>query len=126
MRGEQGATWSDLAGYLGRHDGHARRSPRTASNANGRLSSSTRVRAIGVDFTYSCSRLSAALSSLLIGRVLLHDVPTVFALICSVMVGVAVVVTLLGPNTNRRVLEQNILLTEIPRSCAGRCLRLAP
>ena len=66
----------------------------------------TRARATGVGFTYSWSRLSAALSSLVIGRVLLHGVPAVFALICSAMVGVAVVVTLLGPKTNRRVLEQ--------------------
>jgi len=66
----------------------------------------TRTRATGVGFTYSWSRLSAALSSVVIGRVLLHGVAAVFVLICSAMVGVAAVVALLGPKTSRRVLEQ--------------------
>jgi putative MFS transporter len=66
----------------------------------------TRVRATGVGFTYSWSRLSAVLSSLLIGEVLEHSgVPAVFVLICSSMIGVAVIVAVLGPKTNRRILE---------------------
>jgi MFS transporter, putative metabolite:H+ symporter len=66
----------------------------------------TRARATGVGFTYSWSRLSAALSSLVIGRALVHGVPTVFALICAAMVGVAAVVARFGPRTNRQVLER--------------------
>jgi putative MFS transporter len=66
----------------------------------------TRIRATGVGFTYSWSRLSAALSSLLIGRVLEHSgVTAVFVVICSSMIGVALDVAVFGPKTNRRVLE---------------------
>jgi putative MFS transporter len=65
----------------------------------------TRIRATGVGFTYSWSRLSAAFSSLLIGAVLLHGVPAVFALLAAAMTGVAVIVAALGPRTNRVALE---------------------
>jgi putative MFS transporter len=65
----------------------------------------TRIRATGVGFTYSWSRLSAAFSSLLIGAVLLHGVPAVFALLAAAMTGVAVIVAVLGPRTNRVALE---------------------
>jgi len=63
------------------------------------------IRATGVGFTYSWSRLSAASSSLLIGAVLLHGVPAVFALLAAAMTGVAVIVAALGPRTNRVALE---------------------
>jgi MFS transporter, putative metabolite:H+ symporter len=66
----------------------------------------TRMRATGVGFTYSWSRLSAAFSSLLIGAVLLHGgVGAVFALLASAMCGVAVIIAWLGPSTNRIALE---------------------
>ena len=66
----------------------------------------TRIRATGVGFTYSWSRLSAAFSSLLIGTVLLHGVPAVFALLAAAMTAVAVIVAALGPRTNRVALEE--------------------
>ena len=66
----------------------------------------TRLRATGVGFTYSWSRLSAAFTSLLIGAVLVHGVPVVFALLAAAMILVAVVVGLLGPRTNGMVLEE--------------------
>jgi putative MFS transporter len=66
----------------------------------------TRIRATGVGFTYSWSRLSAAFSSLLIGVVLLRGVPAVFALLAAAMTGVAVIVAMLGPRTNRVALEE--------------------
>jgi MFS transporter, putative metabolite:H+ symporter len=66
----------------------------------------TRIRATGVGFTYSWSRLSAAFSSLLIGAVLVHGVPAVFALLASAMSGVAVIIALFGPRTNRLALEE--------------------
>jgi putative MFS transporter len=66
----------------------------------------TRIRATGVGFTYSWSRLSAAFSSLLIGAVLVHGVPAVFALLAAAMTAVAVIVATLGPRTNRVALEE--------------------
>jgi putative MFS transporter len=66
----------------------------------------TRIRATGVGFTYSWSRLSAAFSSLLIGAVLLRGVPAVFALLAAAMTAVAVIVAMLGPRTNRVALEE--------------------
>jgi MFS transporter, putative metabolite:H+ symporter len=66
----------------------------------------TRIRATGVGFTYSWSRLSAALSSLLIGAVLVYGVPAVFVLLASAMTGVAVIIAVLGPRTNRMALEE--------------------
>jgi putative MFS transporter len=66
----------------------------------------TRLRATGVGFTYSWSRLSAAFTSLLIGAVLVYGVPVVFAVLAAAMVLVAVVVGFLGPRTNGMVLEE--------------------
>jgi putative MFS transporter len=66
----------------------------------------TRIRATGVGFTYSWSRLSAAFTSLLIGAVLAHGVPAVFALLAAAMTGVAVIIAALGPRTNRVALEE--------------------
>ena len=66
----------------------------------------TRIRATGVGFTYSWSRLSAACTSLLIGAVLAHGVPAVFVLLAAAMTGVALVVAVLGPRTNRVALEE--------------------
>jgi putative MFS transporter len=67
----------------------------------------TRMRATGVGFTYSWSRLSAVFSSLLIGSVLLHaGVSAVFALLAAAMCGVALVIGIFGPKTNRIALEQ--------------------
>jgi putative MFS transporter len=65
----------------------------------------TRIRATGVGFTYSWSRLSAAFSSLLVGAVLLRGVPAVFALLAAAMSLVAVIVAVMGPRTNRMELE---------------------
>ena len=66
----------------------------------------TRLRATGVGFTYSWSRLSAAFTSLLIGAVLVHGVPMVFALLAAAMILVAGIVGFLGPRTNGMVLEE--------------------
>jgi putative MFS transporter len=66
----------------------------------------TRLRATGVGFTYSWSRLSAAFTSLLIGAVLVHGVPVVFALLAAAMILVAGIVGFLGPRTNAMVLEE--------------------
>jgi putative MFS transporter len=66
----------------------------------------TRLRATGVGFTYSWSRLSAAFTSILIGVVLLHGVPAVFAVLAVAMVLVAGVVAIMGPRTNGLVLEE--------------------
>jgi putative MFS transporter len=66
----------------------------------------TRLRGTGVGFTYSWSRLSAAFTSILIGAVLAHGVPAVFALLAVAMILVAGVVTVMGPRTNGLVLEE--------------------
>jgi MFS transporter, putative metabolite:H+ symporter len=66
----------------------------------------TRLRATGVGFTYSWSRLSAAFTSILIGAVLVHGVPTVFAMLAVSMILVATVVGVMGPRTNGLVLEE--------------------
>ncbi len=67
----------------------------------------TRMRATGVGFTYSWSRLSASFSSLLIGAVLVRaGVGGVFALLAAAMLGVAVVIGASGPRTNRIALER--------------------
>lgn len=65
----------------------------------------TRIRATGVGFTYSWSRLSAALSSFLIAAVLMHGVTAVFAMLAIAMIGVATAIAF-GPKTNRRGLEE--------------------
>jgi len=59
-----------------------------------------------VGFTYSWSRLSAAFTSILIGAVLVHGVPTVFAVLAVAMILVACVIGLMGPRTNGLVLEE--------------------
>jgi MFS transporter, putative metabolite:H+ symporter len=66
----------------------------------------TRLRATGVGFTYSWSRLSAAFTSFLIGAVLVHGVPAVFAVLAVAMILVATVVAVMGPRTNGLVLEE--------------------
>ena len=66
----------------------------------------TRLRGTGVGFTYSWSRLSAAFSSILIGAVLVHGVPAVFAMLAVAMGLAALVVATMGPATNRMVLEE--------------------
>jgi len=66
----------------------------------------TRLRGTGVGFTYSWSRLSAAFTSILIGAVLVHGVPAVFAMLAVAMGLVAAVVGVMGPRTNRMVLEE--------------------
>jgi MFS transporter, putative metabolite:H+ symporter len=66
----------------------------------------TRLRATGVGFTYSWSRLSAAFTSILIGAVLVHGVPAVFAVLAVAMILVATVVGVMGPRTNGLVLEE--------------------
>lgn len=67
----------------------------------------TRMRATGVGFTYSWSRLSASFSSLLIGAVLVRaGVGGVFTLLAAAMIGVALVIGIFGPRTNRIVLER--------------------
>jgi putative MFS transporter len=67
----------------------------------------TRLRATGVGFTYSWSRLSAVFSSLLIGAVLVRGgVGAVFTLLAAAMCGVALVIGVFGPRTNRIALEQ--------------------
>jgi len=67
----------------------------------------TRLRATGVGFTYSWSRLSAVFSSLLIGAVLVRGgVGAVFTLLAAAMCGVALVIGMFGPRTNRITLEQ--------------------
>jgi putative MFS transporter len=67
----------------------------------------TRMRATGVGFTYSWSRLSASCSSLLIGVVLLRGgVGAVFTLLAAAMCGVALVIGVFGPRTNRIALEE--------------------
>jgi putative MFS transporter len=66
----------------------------------------TRIRATGVGFTYSWSRLSAAFTSLLIGALLVYGVGAVFALLAAAMVVVAVVILALGPRSNGVLLEE--------------------
>jgi len=66
----------------------------------------TRLRATGVGFTYSLSRLSAAFSSVLIGALLSHGVMAVFVFTGAAMVLCALLVAALGPETNAVVLEE--------------------
>ncbi|MDD5035415.1 MAG: MFS transporter [Methylococcaceae bacterium] len=65
----------------------------------------TRLRATGVGFTYSLSRLSAAFSSLIIGALLPYGVMAVFIFTGAAMILCALLVAVLGPKTNARVLE---------------------
>lgn len=67
----------------------------------------TRIRATAVGFTYSWSRLSAAFSSVVIAAVLTRSgVGAVFTLLAVAMCGVAFVIALFGPRTNRIPLEE--------------------
>jgi putative MFS transporter len=67
----------------------------------------TRIRATAVGFTYSWSRLSAAFSSVLIAAVLTRSgVGAVFTLLAIAMCGVAFVIAIFGPRTNRILLEE--------------------
>ncbi len=67
----------------------------------------TRIRATAVGFTYSWSRLSAAFSSVLIAAVLVRSgVSAVFTLLAGAMCGVALIIALFGPRTNRIALEE--------------------
>lgn len=66
----------------------------------------TRIRATGVGFTYSWSRLSAVFTSFLIAYLLAHFGTTgVFVAISAAMLLVAVVIGGFGPRTNRQPLE---------------------
>lgn len=66
----------------------------------------TRLRATGVGFTYSCSRLSAVLSTIVIGALLARGPFLVFVFMAAAMIGVAAVVAAFGPRTNLRALEE--------------------
>ena len=66
----------------------------------------TRARATGVGFTYSWSRLSAVLSTLVIGALVARSVTAVFVFIAAAMTGVAFVVGVWGPRTNSASLEE--------------------
>jgi len=66
----------------------------------------TMARATGVGFTYSWSRLSAALSTLVIGALLARSVNAVFVFMAAAMAGVALVVGVWGPRTNAATLEE--------------------
>ena len=65
----------------------------------------TRARATGVGFTYSWSRLSAAVSSLVIGALLANGVGAVVLLISAAWLGVALIIGAFGPRTNAVPLE---------------------
>jgi len=65
----------------------------------------TRARATGVGFTYSWSRLSAAVSSLVIGALLAYGVGAVVLLITAAWIGVAAIIGVFGPRTNAVPLE---------------------
>ena len=66
----------------------------------------TRLRATGVGFTYSLSRLSAAFSSVIIGSLLSHGVMAVFVFTGAAMVLCALLVAVWGTKTNALVLEE--------------------
>ena len=66
----------------------------------------TRVRATGVGFTYSISRLSVILSTPIIAFLLSFGVMPVFVFMSVAMLGVSLVIGILGPRTNARVLEE--------------------
>lgn len=65
----------------------------------------TRLRATGVGFTYSLSRLSAAFSSVVIGTLLVKGVMAVFIFMGTAMILCSLLVACLGPKTNGLVLE---------------------
>jgi putative MFS transporter len=65
----------------------------------------TRVRGTAVGVTYSWSRLSAAVSSIVIGALLSHGVASVVAFITAAWLGVAVIIAAMGTRTNAIPLE---------------------
>jgi putative MFS transporter len=65
----------------------------------------TRARATGVGFTYSWSRLSAAVSSIVIGMLLTQGVGAVVVMISASWLGVALIIGAFGPRTNSVPLE---------------------
>jgi putative MFS transporter len=65
----------------------------------------TRARGTGVGFTYSWSRLSAAVSSLVIGALLAKGIAAVVLMITVTWIGVAVIIAMFGPRTNAVALE---------------------
>ena len=66
----------------------------------------TRIRATGVGFTYSISRLSVILSTPVIAWLLTYSVMSVFVFMAAAMLGVALLIGLFGPRTNAAVLEK--------------------
>jgi MFS transporter, putative metabolite:H+ symporter len=66
----------------------------------------TRARATGVGFAQSWGRLSAVLSTLIIGALLAKGTIAVFVFMAAAMVGVALVVAFGGPRTNALTLEE--------------------
>jgi len=65
----------------------------------------TRIRATGVGFTYSVSRLSVIASTSIIAVLLQYGVMFVFIFIASCMVLIALLIGLFGERTNARLLE---------------------
>jgi putative MFS transporter len=65
----------------------------------------TRIRATGVGFTYSISRLSVIASTSIIAALLQYGVMFVFIFIASCMVLIALLIGLFGERTNARLLE---------------------
>jgi putative MFS transporter len=66
----------------------------------------TEARATGVGFTYAWSRASMVGLNLLMPGIIDRDLLGAFGLMAAAMVGVAVIVTLFGPLTNARALEE--------------------
>jgi putative MFS transporter len=66
----------------------------------------TRIRATGVGFTYSISRLSVILSTPVIAWLLSYSVLAVFIFMAAAMLGVALLIGLFGPKTNSVLLEE--------------------
>ncbi len=65
----------------------------------------TPARATGVGFAYSWSRLSAVLSTLVIGALVARSVTAVFVFMAAAMGAVAIVIGVWGPRTNAEALE---------------------
>lgn len=66
----------------------------------------TRIRATGVGFTYSVSRLSVIVSTPIIAWLLSYGVSVVFIFMSAAMLGVALLIGLWGPKTNALLLEE--------------------
>lgn len=65
----------------------------------------TRIRATGVGFTYSISRISVIASTSIIAVLLQHGIMPVFIFVSTAMVLVALLIGLFGPRTNTLLLE---------------------